>query len=458
MSSTLSARRSRCWFELAIVLIVVVAFCVQADADTNCFLVKQHDEAPFVYAPGYGPDKSHSVFAHHSTANEIIAQKERWCYEDELDGVKTGYRIGVDCGMYCSCKGRRCGGCSHGWYVWMSVPIDAIHPSKERELEYEYPGHVIRRDIEALWDRFQDSDRRQFLLPESPAQPTARSQLSDWYVRVSPKNFEGLLRYHFGFSDGNIDITPGMRLRVQSSLWSSPRRLPESHAGDGAGSEDGRAELEVGQFDGYVNTGTSFIDVVRLRRDGHEIVGFDSYLGALNLFHERPRTGPEYKANLIGGAADLNPRGHNNLRQYWRLRYPRDLEARDEIKQGPKFYVLFIGAEHASELTDTNLARLAATPNWKIPRDDEPFLIYGFRGRSIVVPQVAIESNSEFAFADVGTTLRHKIDRHGTFHRRSDKVELRRLFQGQLHTVRFHDPDDPDLYDLPLLKGDSVRW
>jgi hypothetical protein len=336
------------------------------------------------------------------------------------------------------------------------------------ELEYGGSGCLIRGGASLISQRVAEA------LPLTLAETLAYRyglNASDDYLDLTAQN-----RY--------LDIQPGMRLRVEFS---------------------GNQFLNLtSMMNGYVGTGVGYYQICgSLGQDGIQYLAFDAFLGAMPAPPVvQPPPNPD---NLAGGIIDLQTNG--SARRYYRLFFPTSLpntstgpnaqtdNAATIATSGssilPLNYIALVGANTLSDLN----AATAAYQNGAWPPAPQNSIIWAlFRGRDIAVPEIVVYVNGTPVSVPVGSTVRNLVEtqsnllltpyvtagpqggNQGNNPNVYAPVQLLRQFMGiappgwgieqtQYYPVAFMNTLDPsqqqyatspDIYDLPLVKGDML--
>lgn len=278
------------------------------------------------------------------------------------------------------------------------------------------------------------------------------------------------LYYRFGFDAGNgyIDLQPGMRLRVESGVYeftssSSP-------------------------LNGFVTSAAAYYDICGyLDSSGNQRLAFDAFLGA-NRAPSIPAT-----SGVAAGIIDLH--GSLSARRYCRLFYPTNLSSGAQGSASLANNVALIGA--------TTLADMAVATNAYLTNQNcgyngsNSVLCTLFRGRAIAVPEILVYVSGQTMqgqsgsgqptaclpmYVPIGTTVRNLVERRFDWifplaNSLSQLVLLRQYRQistnappapgPQTNSVNYNSVQfngqtstapGPDVYDLPLLKGDVLMF
>lgn len=244
---------------------------------------------------------------------------------------------------------------------------------------------------------------------------------------------------------GVIDLQAGMHLRVDYSEFH--RRT------------SGNTPRQV---EGYVPLPPGYFLISRRLSPGGDgfFLSFDPFFGQLQSLGAAPRVDTkDTKLNLLGSLLDLHLRGRN--RRYYRLIYPVDvLPSEQEVSQtfDARNYVLLVGANSLCDL-EKDFPTLPEGALKCVPSTPSTVISMTFRGRSFIVPQIAVFAQGKESYVSVGTTLQDLLATGSPLSARevASKVRVRRLIGGKYVTVKFSS-DNPLILTLPLLKGDTITW
>jgi hypothetical protein len=198
-----------------------------------------------------------------------------------------------------------------------------------------------------------------------------------WLAQALPQTFAETLYLRHGFDPANryVDLSPGMRLRIDF----------EAHqAVDPASSA----------LNGFVGAGSTTVDVVQSQSAQYGVVtAIDPFLSSLQGFAVPAPNGG------AGGVADLRSVAQA---PYWRLLYPPTFTSSDDIGViGTQENVVLVGAATWSDL-------VAATSSYLNSRTVPPPSMF-FRGRATVVPQLPVYVQGVQQFVTLGATVRHLL-------------------------------------------------
>lgn len=281
----------------------------------------------------------------------------------------------------------------------------------------DVPQNGVRDDYKALLLHYQQENE-------------TVSALKQALREYLPMQKEDFLFYQYGFAsgDGYTDISEGMQLLTEYTLY---QNIPDAD-NERAGTESAFADLS-----GFAGTGVAAYQVVG--RNGKLKV--EPFAGSMEFLVEppSPMTGDN---KLCGGAgvADLLYTGF--ARAYMRLVYPAVFATRNSV--GNLEYsrnICLITADSLKPLED-------ATVNLRRGALSLPEVSYHyFRGRSVIVPRIGILINKKLEWVSLGTTLG---DVKKSLGMDRETPALKRRYKGGLFPV--YGGDD----QIPLFQGDCV--
>ncbi|QDU73695.1 hypothetical protein Pan97_06930 [Bremerella volcania] len=385
-----------------------------------------------------------------------------WAYPAQ--GFDNGLRTGVHCHWVC-----RHGSWVREYYIWLTLSPEAIY----QPLIYTYsdPNNASQSCFDpAAGSTFVDFfERNRSELEKYFHADKVRDHFWKQYVAVGPKTFTELKRWNFGLMGPRIspeptqtpivaaiDLKPGMRLRVEhAALQNEGRGFPD----------------DKGTIRGYVASGVTYLEVseqpTRVAGVTNPFLSFDPFLGDLRESMALPHDQTNDFTNVASGTLDLST-SQTPVSKY-RLVYPQTWFASQTAEDKPKNHVVLVGSDDRADLEGRSLYRMLneGEIDWTIQED--PFLSEGFsrtlltfRGRSFAVPEVAVKFDGEPTYVSVSTRFRQLVQRREDWPRGNYKTNAklyRRDAQG-LHRVVFHvaGPLDAACFEIPLLKGDEIRW
>ncbi len=256
----------------------------------------------------------------------------------------------------------------------------------------------------------------------------------------------GLVRQASPSAQTYVDITPGMRLRVESQV--SQFVAP-------AGTQGGTPNSPLSN--GFVPGSQAVYNVVELAGpSGTTQVGIDAFLAGATVPVVAPNQGG------AGGVIDLQS---PSLRgRHLRLCYPTTMPSSDSVGSAdPRQNVALIWANDLATLALSTAAYYQGTSAGAL----------FFRGRTVAVPEIACLVNGAPIHVPVGTTVRQVLQQRGALPRVpgaiSAGLEVTRLAPalGDLRDCAFRvtpaqitftagTASLPHPYDVPVLAGDSI--
>ncbi|HYO16668.1 MAG TPA: hypothetical protein VE685_26005 [Thermoanaerobaculia bacterium] len=295
--------------------------------------------------------------------------------------------------------------------------------------------------------RFWDAHRAEL---DGVLGATARDEIADALTRelarsgYLPVSATAILAERFGlrnFEDdkAQIDLSPGMRLRIEEAVFQRP---------------SGNITAEAG----YVSVGPTYYYVTR-RPDNK--LAFDSFLGVLDRMGAAPtidRQEIEDAWDFLGSVVDLHNKDQDFL--YYRLIYPSvipnsSLARREECQK-----VILVGANRREDLNWSCGDSTEEEEKAKCPNQERCRFVNRFRGRAMVVPEILITMNGEPFYVPVGTTLRNIAERSRNVSSSADRstVKLFRRTDGSRAPVDLtaKSVNGFDPFDVPLLSGDRI--
>ncbi|HEY6786440.1 MAG TPA: hypothetical protein VI365_03930 [Trebonia sp.] len=276
-------------------------------------------------------------------------------------------------------------------------------------------------------------------------------QIRGWLAQALPQTFAESLYFRYGFdaSQRCVELSPGMRLRIDF----------QSHQSVDPGTS---------ALNGFVSSGRSWIEIGQLPgSQGGQVLGFDTFLAQLQGFTVSPSTAG------TGGPVDLQ--GAAYQMPYWRLYYPSVYPSSDgtgfvAAAQNP----VLIGAPNRAALETAGSQYLSdgtisptAVGVW-------------FRGRTTVVPEIPVLVQAQLRYVTLGTTLRGLLAGFMPLPWLAGRVQSG--FLSRLNTPLDNDgphirwtplapylpvgldstynqySDTLDALDLPLVGGDSITF
>lgn len=411
-------------------LAVLLLFCETSDAQERAYCIKMHEliGKPFVYTPDAPPSCDVRIV----TTGKMVLKNQ--CWQFSADGVCLG--VGH----------RKISHKNHQYFCWIRIDEQHLHEPLVF-VHGEEPVFAESAWYSNFWNRF---------LAESNCQEhidVDGLRLCLWkeFVKVCPKTFIDTMKYEYGMDGPNeyggprsrhpgIDLVPGMRLRVDSVSWLNPTKNQSTN--------------DV--FKGYASAAPTYIKITRQGVGEEERVTFDPFTSHIKRFMGQPVIDG---AQITGASSiDLNI---PPLTKHQRLIYPNEFNfSKESSGSAPRFHVLIVGNNDKRLLSGTALENQLGTLKWDDARvNSTGTTFFTFRGRSTVTPEVLIQMPKEDQFTAIGTTLRDVLDTK--FSSPSEvacaRTLLTRFYKGKLVPVKFMD-NNPHLIELPLLKGDCIRW
>ncbi|HEX8689035.1 MAG TPA: hypothetical protein VF729_02205, partial [Solirubrobacterales bacterium] len=253
------------------------------------------------------------------------------------------------------------------------------------------------------------------------------------------------LFFHYGLSTGMdpktlpyVDVLPGMRLRIeaQASQFISP----------------------AGTDNGFLPAGEILAEVGSVQGGETRVVAFDPFLGTIRA----PTVGGAVTVPTVaGGLVDFEPSG--GARAHWRLFSPQQVEppSRPGRKTVAGNFTL-VGAPTYVALEEAT----ASFPEPPSNKEAQPLYLVVL-GRALVVPEVPVwitlKGLTTIEHVRLGTTLTNVIERYTPVPLEANPGApplLMRVVGSS--TTGFTIYSDglpaytPELFDLPLIAGDSI--
>ena len=261
------------------------------------------------------------------------------------------------------------------------------------------------------------------------------------------------LYYRCGFnaSAGYVDLMPGMRLRIEYGSFQSvgPGQPLNSFTGSGVGYYDISTFFK--QANGkFVNT-----------------IVFNSYLAS-----NRP---PSIAPTSSGASSIIDVQSQHGPRRYYRLLYPKTFISPTYMgNPGISENVTLIGADSWELIRSSTEDYENGQPVFTGADVDA---IY-FAGRAILIPEVLMFVNSVPTWVTIGTTVRNVVERLGHY-AFATALSIDKAFQmaRQYYQMNALAPETqtnylemvllpvgdatqyfgPDVYELPVIAGDSIK-
>lgn len=413
---------------LQLLLVILGGVAHVASAGEFAYCVARHEPGgqPFVYTPAAPPKCSIQL-----AASGTFAIKHT-CWTDSFDGIYLGVTR------------RPIGHKRFQYWLWMRIPDKYTH----EPLTFDYaadPVFIASEWYNNFWNWFQaESKFKDHIDVEQ-----ASSIIWNKFVKVCPKSFVDLMKYEYRLEgpaeygspavQPTIDLVAGMKLRVETVTWQNPPRVDDQHL-----------------FRGYVASGPTFLSINRLGDN----LGFDPFIGHLERFMQVPET----TSNDLQGSGSIDL--HTQLgerRPIYRLAYPTTIVPSNVPGQAVANQIVVVGGFDRVHLSANAIQSVLGRLEWDNGAANDPDghrrTFFTFRGRASVVPEVMIRLPKNDEFVAVGTTLGQIIDRKQDWEDKTlcSYTCLWRQYEGKLVPVKFAGCDRT-LYDLPLLKGDFVKW
>ncbi len=293
---------------------------------------------------------------------------------------------------------------------------------------------------------------------------------------VLPMRMDESLAFKYGFDAINryVDLHPGMRLRIEHAAY----QMVDPNASD---------------FNAYVGRGVSYLQVIR-RMD--QLLGFEPFLASMAPMKY---VGGQKKYRMISGAPDLalcedpdSPPCETSKR-YARLVFPNEFTISKELlkekEPTPQKRVVLLLSNTRLELNNATTDIINnkwpgstgtdTTSNNSAASSINPDVLSEyFNGRSLIIPEIIVYIQGQEHYVPLGTSLHDVLARyvdlldHQKFIRAGKlNVELTRRIQTglcsnpgyQKHRLRLEPhsvvtASGLSQWDLPLYKGDDLRW
>ena len=269
-----------------------------------------------------------------------------------------------------------------------------------------------------------------------------------------PMSLDRSLFYHYGFepSQGFVDLLAGMRLRVD---YQNFQELPV------------RSGVTTKGFAGSGSSYYSINSYLQPVTNGLPIplLGFDAFTTKLQL-----GIGADASKDGGGGILDFQKVGFRQ--PYYRLFYPSQF-AGPGVPSGVERVITIVGAANSAELQAATQQYL---DNNGVINTTNIRVSCFFRGRVVVVPEIAVLVQEQPVYVPVGTTVRQLIERYAGMPACFASQDLRQ-FQGTLrprrlvhegvdsvpgykflHVADYQRSDRLDSFDLPVIKGDRFYF
>ena len=227
------------------------------------------------------------------------------------------------------------------------------------------------------------SDFTQFmvLLEKQGLQPGGAGLIQQAISQYLPLTFAETLYYRYRFDpvNGFVDLTPGMRLRLDYQVHQSIDPSPTNY------------------LNGFVGSGTSYLQVSASPSGTAILTGFSPFLAALQRTAVAPNQG--------GAAGPIDLSGQAFAYPYYRLFYPQNYPSSDSTGSvGVANNPVIFGA---GSLSDVNTATRSYLQNGNFGQVSGVGAF--FRGRVTVTPEVPILLFGQPTYVAVGTTIRQLL-------------------------------------------------
>ena len=538
---------------------------------------KEMPKVPVIHDSAWVPGCPHEFFV--MDESQILpAGKCIWSVHDEA----KGFCLGCNCMCVCSNGSTAYGDAAlyhpqRKWYLWFrwhgkasqqplryafsdstlaSSPYAPPEPDR-KDLAYFHPA--IGASYLQYWKDHKTELTKRIVLNDDNSTTSAEPKAAIWrqYAEICPKTYTDTLRWEFGLEGPAnapeptftgalpcVDLRPGMRLRVDYSIYSDAVSAPARDSGIGEAEYLNR---------GFVGTGTSYFHVTRLPRSFATELGpfsvnpnaHDESVLVLDPFFGHMRQSVDLPSlDVVGGRPNVVNTGFDVASQpydtcrYMRLAYPlgddstsrllgirngtvlkisheslsylkdegapqevltqlqqmkdkefatQELFSRevaklltpDEFKayeksivasatsgnrrgtsdlfKYPRNHAALIGSDERGKLSTLELATYISKQDFKFKQHDstppDPRTLFVFRGRTFLVPEIAIVVNGSERYVAVGTRLRQLV---ATQLDDSPKEIIRH--RGRLLPVTFDNDPSGTVLEVPLMKGDTVSW
>lgn len=288
--------------------------------------------------------------------------------------------------------------------------------------------------------------------PSKALLPGAIALLKRQIAERLPMPIEQVLFYYYGMdtSEGvQVDLQPGMRLRVDFQNYQD---VPPT-------------ERTAIALNGFVGSGTSYYHVHSYPNPaapGQYLLGFDPFVSRIPVLIQT-----DASREGAGSLIDIQKPGFRF--PYYRLFYPNQF-SNLAAPRGSERTITLVGA---ASLVDLEAATDQYRKNGSV-QTSENRIGFFFRGRVMVIPEIAIFVQEQPVYVSLGTTLRQVVERFQGIPVSAASNQSLGGFQGMLRsrrlihtgvnsspTYRFIEldtytqyPNGIDVYDLPVVQGD----
>ena len=471
---------------------------------------------PVIFDHRWPENTAHDFFVMHESQ---ILNKSIWACHDPALGFCLGCNCMCTCSNGTTLYGESAARCLGAkWYLWFRWHGKAAH----QPLEYVYsdsnspycmpsPDNPVTSQDESengteeaffapvegstylkYWNN-HDGFLSSHVNVNHPTQlKEPKAEIWRQFTKICPKTFTDSLRDNFGWEGPNIypepngrelapaiDLRAGMRLRVDFAAYNDA-----DSSSDLKDSDAGRLHR------GYVGSGTSYFSVTRMPRDyskggglgpfglpanpnKESVLVLDSFFGHMNQAMDVPGLSVEGKPNVVGSPFDIHLTKPYQMKRYLRLVYPTakdgyGLPATDEFGQSAlymdvKNHPAIVSADLRGGMSAASLFGFVTSQHFAVdPPEDREFHrnLLVLRGRTFPIPEIAITLNGVETFVPCGTRLRQLADRHLEVSpaAMARQVQLYRRHEGRPIFVHFRDDDAGMVFEIPLMKGDIVKW
>lgn len=302
-----------------------------------------------------------------------------------------------------------------------------------------WPGPaVLIRDVGKVppTKEIFDADVTQLLSAASCLSAEQKAALREQLWDRMPRRFSDDLLGRYGFDPRRrrVDLQAGMRLRIE---W-------EAFAADVLGDEE----------NSYIGTGATWWYIGSRPKDPPGLT-FEPAFGWGDA-------GPlkAHRSEVIAGVIDLTAQGRQ--RRYYRLLYPRRRGFTNARERSDNLLnrASIVGGDTLAAIDDVTQ---------KYDDDDECSMdghtgggfCIPITGRSVPVPEIEVRLDGGRTWLSIGTTLRQLVEREGRTHLGfNHSLVFGRVYGRDVRRIAVdeREREAPDLLDLPLIKGDHIRW
>lgn len=323
-------------------------------------------------------------------------------------------------------------------------PSPFSHQVKVEESVWQFEESPIRTKVREAFDTFLTQ------LDGLKLKGGRLHQIRNWLAQALPQTFAESLYFRYGFDPSRrcVELSPGMRLRVEFQTHQAvdPGNTP---------------------LNGFVGGGGTSIEVRQtIGVTGKMVLGFDPFLSRLLGLSAGTATAG-------GGAIDLQSPALQM--PYWRLHYPETYPASGSTgAEGTRQNAVLVGAPTRLDL---EAASTRYEQDGTVPA---PAVGAWFRGRATPIPEIPVLFQGATHWCTLGTTLRDLVAGFAPAPWEG-KAKVPSQFFSRLLTLpapgkEFRwSPVEPyarfeleasyyqygptlDSFDLPLLGGDSIGF